>query len=167
MTSFVSAPVVIGFLGLLLLQSPSRSHLLDFAFLDGLLTGSALSQSDRPWVDPPIWRNEPAQAPQAAPADGAQPGPGAPRPAHGQAASPSVTTSTAHVPAPAPPKTSPSKSAALVPVHSARPPEPAPPHASPSGRIAPDLARGEAAGFARELALAYLDYWSAPNAVTL
>jgi hypothetical protein len=149
---------------------PLQLHLLALAFVGGLAAGAAVAQSDRPWVDPPSDPSEPAQVPQTAPprpsADPAiettaaptapappQPATGSPPPAHGQVAPTDVPTPTpiTRAPEPAPPNESPS-----APVRSARPETP-PPEAP---------ARTREAG-ARDLALAYLDYWSAPNAVTL
>jgi hypothetical protein len=144
-----------------------------FAFVGGLAAGAAVAQSDRPWVDPPIDPSEPAQVPQTAPprpsADSAtettaaptasappQPATRPPPPAQGQVAPTDVPApaSITRAPEPAPPNESPS--APPPPVRSARPETP-PPEAP---------VRTREAG-ARDLALAYLDYWSAPNAVTL
>jgi hypothetical protein len=140
------------------------------ALASGLAGHGALAQSDRPWVDPPMRRpgepapsaSQPAQA--TAPTDAARPSlppsarapePSAQRagPAPGAAPAPSAQTREA------PPPTS----GTVAPAD-----PPGPPAASPPNDPAPALpARKEAATAAETLAGAYLDYWSAPNAVTL
>ena len=153
------------------------SHqLLALALVSGLTAAAALAQSDRPWVDPPNGLSEPAQVPQTAP----------PRPSAGPE---TETTAAPTAPAPSEPAKRPQPPAqgqvappsALAPAPITRAPEPAPPNESPSAQPAPPPplrsarpetlpaeapARRQAAD-ARDLALAYLDYWSAPNAVTL
>jgi hypothetical protein len=121
-SSFVSAAAVIGILGLSLLQSPLRPHLLTPTHAGGTAAQAATAMTREVGTDPV---NITAPLTTRAPADGAQP---------------------------AAPKTYPSESSALPPVHSAKPPESAslktsepqlplpetaPPNASPSERIRP------------------------------
>ena len=121
-SSFVSAAAVIGILGLSLLQSPLRPHLLTPTHAGGTAAQAATAMPREVGTDPV---NITAPLTTRAPADGVQP---------------------------AAPKTYPSESSALPPVHSAKPPESAslktsepqlplpetaPPNASPSERIRP------------------------------
>ena len=147
--------------------------------VSGLAGHGALAQSDRPWVDPPMRRpaepapsgSQPAQA--TAPADAARPSlppsPRAPEPSPQRAGTPPGAGAPGAAPAPsaqareAPP---PNTSTSPHTVSPANPP--GPPGAAPPNEPAPAVpARKEAATAAETLAGAYLDYWSAPNAVTL
>src|SRR5215207_11032199 len=147
--------------------------------VSGLAGHGALAQSDRPWVDPPMRRpaepapsgSQPAQA--TAPADAARPSlppsPRAPEPSPQRAGTPPGAGAPGAAPAPsaqareAPP---PNSSTSPHTVSPANPP--GPPGAAPPNEPAPAVpARKEAATAAETLAGAYLDYWSAPNAVTL
>jgi hypothetical protein len=144
------------------------------ALVSGLAGHGALAQSDRPWVDPPMRRPaEPApsgsQPPQAAgPADAARPSlppaARAPEPSPQRAGAPpgagapgAAPATSAQVREPPPPPNSTDSPAN----------PPGPPGAAPIDPAPAVPARKEAATAAETLAGAYLDYWSAPNAVTL
>jgi hypothetical protein len=148
---------------------------LALALVGGLTAAAALAQSDRPWVDPPSGPSEPAQVPQTTlprpsvdppPETTAAPiAPTPPQPAtrsqpsaQGQVAPPSAPAPAPITQAPQPAPASESRSAPPVPppVRLARPETP-PPEAPARRQLAE----------AQDLALTYLDYWSAPNAVTL
>jgi hypothetical protein len=145
------------------------------ALVSGLAGHGALAQSDRPWVDPPMRRPaEPAppgaQPSQAtAPADAARPSPQPParasEPSPQRAAAPPGAGAPSAAPAPSaqtrePPPPNGSTVSPAAP--------PGPPGTAPPNDPAPAVpARKEAATAAETLAGAYLDYWSAPNAVTL
>jgi hypothetical protein len=142
--------------------------------VSGLAGHGALAQSDRPWVDPPMRRpaepapsgSQPAQA--TAPADAARPSlppsPRAPEPSPQRAGAPpgagapgAAPATSAQVREPPPPPNSTDSPAN----------PPGPPGAAPIDPAPAVPARKEAATAAETLAGAYLDYWSAPNAVTL
>ena len=138
--------------------------------VSGLAGHGAPAQSDRPWVDPPMRRpaepapsaSQPSQA--AAPADAGRPSPPpsarAPEPSPQRAAAPPGPAPAPSAQAREPP---PPNSSTVSPAD-----PPGPPGAAPSNSPAPAVpARKEAATAAEALAGAYLDYWSAPNAVTL
>src|SRR5215213_4747300 len=109
--------------------------------VSGLAGHGALAQSDRPWVDPPMRRP-------------AEPAPSGSQPA--QATAPADAARPSLPPSPRAPEPSPQRAGT--------PPGAGPPGAAPAPVVP---ARKEAATAAETLAGAYLDYWSAPNAVTL
>jgi hypothetical protein len=144
------------------------------ALVSGLAGQGALAQSERPWVDPPMRRpaepapsaSQPAQA--TAPAEAARPSPQpsarAPEPSPQRAAAPPGAAAPGAAPAPSaqvrePPPPPNSTDSPANP--------PGPPGAAPIDPAPAVPARKEAVTAAETLAGAYLDYWSAPNAVTL
>jgi hypothetical protein len=140
-------------------QSTRIEGLLGAALASFLLAEAAMAQSGRQWVDPP--RPPETQAPESPTA-----------PAPGPPAAP-VQPRRVDVPPPEPippagPSQRPEASPAPSPAAPTRPAEP------PRARTAPDPdpAVGDGrprdrAAAAQELAIAYLAYWSAPNAITL
>ena len=149
------------------------------ALVSGLAGHGALAQSDRPWVDPPMRRpaepapsgSQPSQA--TAPADAARPSTPpsarAPEPSPQRAGAPPGAGAPGAAPAPSAQTREPPPPNSSTSPHTVSPAAPpGPPGAAPPNDPAPAVpARQEAATAAETLAGAYLDYWSAPNAVTL
>jgi hypothetical protein len=139
--------------------------------LVGIGVSAALAQGGRAWVDPPA-RTEPPAPPPAGSA-GAAPPPSAPSPEASPVAAPppepaSPPPAVPIRPAENAPASAPGRADATVPKPETGPPirsaEPPPP-AAPAAPSAPAVAAEKAA--ALKLAGEYLDFWSAPNVVTL